>query len=537
MIKIIKNLYILFAAMLFLFASCSTTKMSYYESIPDDAVAHISMNFEKMAKKINGKEVLASFIYKQFIREIQEDNSKAAAFVDDFFKNPENSGIDFSTDAGFFYMKTPDNNTLLFCLNIKDYGKFDDFINKLFKLAEVDKIIKDDGFQYISEDETFFCWNESYVIHFIPEEVSNPDLSLSYIRNIMKGEVENPITKNKDFIEFCDNKKDVNGWISDKIIDDEETRKSAEEMFGATLDNSFIHAFLSFNKDDMTLTAELKANEEMKKANVFKELMKTGIDKKVLTHLPGPELAAVLSYAFNPDAIYNKFLKDDEDTQEIDATFSAMANMTLQDVVNSFGGDMVILVSGFQKPSGKASMIGLEIIEGYEPRITIAISLNNKDFFETILKAAPPEFVKESGDFYEVNIDGLIVHTGVIDGVWLITNDTEVVGNGGKVFAKSLAQNEISDAMGNSSSLFHLDISEKSVKEFMQEVTEGKEDWKTVMKYFKSLSLYISNDFNMTIKLGVNPVNDNSLESLFEIFNVHMEEEEKIESDKNSPMN
>lgn len=520
--------------------ACSSTYPGYLQAIPDEADMHVSTNFDSLVAKADLKDVKTTEMYKTFTSEFGEEESEIKGFINKFLENPERCGIDFSQDFYFFKMyKNETNSFMLYTMKMKERGNFEKFLKEIMDISKEQITIRDgEDYKYIvmDDDDANLCWNDDRIITIVPTDSKSSENLKSYTDYIMAGKFERSIVDNPDFKNFYLKRKDVNFWLTTDIFRDDMTKDMIEKRLGLPLDSCFVHSYLDFGTDEINLDVEIAYNQRIA-LNPEMGRARDGFETPVAQYIPGPDICGAFAFAIDPQTIYQSFVPEDE-RDAMNMSFKQNVGMSIEELVNTFTGEFLIAVTDIRKEEDNFGEGGiLELGDGKTPIITLATAVTDNKFLESFLNTLPEGFVEKEGDFYKVDIDAVVLYTGIFNNIWIVTNDKELVKSKGKALGdKSFAKNEVAADLKDNPYFMYFNVQHDQILEILKGIDGDESKTTEIISMIKDLTIKsnFSRKSSMSyanFRIRLVPQNRNSLAFIMDMVNAEMKKKAEREKE------
>lgn len=385
-------------------SSCSKKSPEFVNSIPDDAIAVVSLH----PMQIHSKSKINTFAS---IKEKVKDE-----IWGQILDNPLSTGLMVNEYAYVFATMEEDSPIIGVVAGMKDQKKFEATLSKIkegiseeFNVTEVYTWIQMD-------EEGIIAWNAKQLI--VLASPNSDEFETSFftesLDEMFTPVKEESITSMVDFKDFLGKMKDLNVWLSSNELFDIIKEFSGETIpdIPIALYNNYAQLYIDFDNGVMNINGETHFSEEVEK-NVEEFLvMKPTLNEEMLNLAPGGNLLLAIAGSVDMTKAQNmieKFAPPELDT--VGTKVENAIGMEIGDLLNAISGDFTIALNGIE---GEA-MIPLEIFLG--------IGVNNKVLQEKMIgmvQGMAP--VEEEGDFFIINIQGNEIYSGIINDVLVVTN-------------------------------------------------------------------------------------------------------------------
>lgn len=425
-------------------SSCSNNAPEYANSIPDDAFAVMTIHPKQIYDKgqINTFEKITEEIDDELLKEIVKDPSKAGIVLNEYA-------------YGFAFMLF-DDPALGMVAGIQDAGKFKKFIEAA--IDEDINFISEGELTMIAKDhsEAGMAWNNDQVIFLtVPDVKLDAEAMKSELSKLFVLEKEEAITSVVDFNDFSGKMEDMNLWFSSNemstILEKIGKIKNMDMDMNLPfdLDNNYGQVFVEFADGAMYIHSETNLSDDVEKA---KDLMigQEELNKDLLKIAPGNDLLMAAAYSVNFEKM-TKIMKNfmPPEAEGMSGQIEKATGVPGNEILEALTGDFVLAVNG--APEGAA--IPVEIL--------IGLGLNDETLQDKLMETAGNKAaVEKDGDFFMINANGIELYSGIINGIWVITNVSgykdAITKNG---LDKTLADSKFKDFAGGSMGMYlNLDL-------------------------------------------------------------------------------
>jgi len=425
-------------------ASCSKKSPEFVKTIPDNAFAVMSMHPQQIFDKgrINSFENIKKEIRDEFILSLIDHPAKSGLMLNEY-------------SYVFVYFK--DEAPIVgFVAGMASESNFESVLEKI-KEEEGGEFIDNDGFTtYFPDDELVVAWNNEQALFLgaMDHELSAEEMT-SEVSRLLNLEKENSITSMVDFNDFSGKMKDLNIWVSSdevrKMMETMDAMKNMDFNLPMNLYNNYAQLFFEFEDGVMYLNTESHFSEEVEKNVEQFMVIKSKINDDLLEITPGNDL--LMSIALSMDLKKFKEMMNKMDIDEISGVgdkIEETIGVPSDELWESLSGDFVLAINGTED----GGMIPVEAL--------IGIGLNDetlqKKLMETVGGMLP---VEDKGDFFLIKTQGIEIYSGIVEGIWVITNakgyKDDISGSG---LSSSLKDSKFMDyAGGGMGTYINLDFS------------------------------------------------------------------------------
>ncbi len=443
-------------------ASCSKNIPDYANSIPDNAVAVMTLHPMQIHTKgkLNTMEALKEKMSDEIWGQILEDPLSTGLMLDEY---------------AYVFVKMEEEAPVIgFVAGMKDISKFESIVDKIEKELSVSTVTME-GYTYIQPDKAgIIAWNETKLIILGSPDADEFDksywtTSLDWMFNPVK---EESIMSLVDFKGFQGKMKDINLWLSTddlkKVIE-----KFSKDKIGelpVNLTNNYTHMYCEFANGAVNISGETNFSEEVQKNLDEFLVMNPSLNKDVLKMAPGGDLLLAMSFSMNMEKLQGLVEKfSSSDLGEMGDKVEEATGIPAATLLNAFTGDFTLAVNGLEGEN----MIPVELFIG----LGVNSDEIQKKMMETVQEMVP---VEEQGDFFVINVQGTEIYSGILNDTWVITNMKgykESVSGGS--LNKSLLDSPFAEFSGGSMGMFvNLDLT--SYPEMIQGLLDQKpekKDW------------------------------------------------------------
>lgn len=401
-----KRLPIVFALTVGLvFSSCSKKSPEFVNSIPDDAIAVMSLHPMQLHSKgqLNSLEGIKERAKDEIWEQIIED--------------PLSTGLMLNEYTYVFVTMEEQAPVIGVVSGMKDIERFESTISKIDDDLS-SQYQEMEGYTFIQpDDEGAIAWNEEQLIVLVsPDndqfETSFWTASLDKMFNPVK---EESITSLVDFKDFLGKMKDVNFWISSndmKKIIEKMAPSDVKIDLPVELYNNYAQVYIDFVNGAMNIHGETHFSEEVEKNIEEVLVMNPSLNKDMLKLAPGGDLLLAVAGSLDLDKAGDLVKKmAAEQLNELGGKVEEATGVPAEEIVKAFTGDFTIAVNGIE---GEA-MIPVEVFIG----LGVNGEAIQEKLMETVEGMVP---VDQQGDFFVINIQGTEIYSGIMDDMWVITN-------------------------------------------------------------------------------------------------------------------
>ena len=427
-------------------ASCSKAP-ELANSIPDEAFLVASFH----PKQLHDKGQLATF---ESITE-KIDNEILLGIL----KDPSLSGVNLDAYA-YMFVYFPDENdddpSIGFTAALRDEGKFSAMIKDLMKDEELKISTSGDYSMIIPEnDDAAMAWNQKQVIFLTsPDHNNSAEASQEKLMGLFELAREDAVTSIVDFKDFNGKMKDMNVWFTGdelkRIMEKSPSMKGMDFDLPVELYNNYAQVFMDFDDGAMYLHSETHLSDDISKAAETFMVAKENLNEDLLEITPGNNLLMAMAFSLDLEKASN-MVKNFSPPQmdSVSGRIEQVTGIAGKEILEALNGDFVMAVNG--APEGSA--IPIEVL--------IGIGLDDETLQDKLLGTAGNwADVQQDGEFFTINASGMELYSGIVNGVWVLTNATgykEAVSGAG--LEKTLNDSKFKDyADGSMGMYLNLDL-------------------------------------------------------------------------------
>jgi len=426
-----------------LLTSCSKKTPAFVNSIPDDAVAVLTMHPMHLHTKgkLDSFESLKKKLQNEVWKQVLENPLSTGLMMDEYvyvFGKMEDEGVVIGVVSG-----------------MKDGKKFESTLSRI-KEDIASEFQSREGYTYIQpDDEGIIAWNDEQMI--VLASPDGKEFGTSYytgsLDRMFNPVKEEAITSLVNFKEFLGNMKDLNIWISSNDMRQIIEELAPEDMqieLPVELTNNYAQVFVDFANGEVNVNGETFFSEEVEK-NVEEFLvMNPSLNESMLKMAPAEDLLLAISGSMDLEKLkkmVSKYAPPQLDT--IGNKVEQVTGIPGEQLLDAFTGDFAIAVNGVEGEP----MIPVELFLGFG----VNSKMIQDQLMEKVETMAP---VDQQGDFFVINLQGNEIYSGIVNDMWVITNSKgykEAV-EGGSHHA-SLVQSRFNDfADGSMGMYMNLDL-------------------------------------------------------------------------------
>jgi len=397
------SLVFIWAALLAL-SSCSKKAPDFVHSIPDDAIAVVTLH----PMRIHTKSQINSFAS---IKERVKDE-----IWEQILENPLSTGLMMNEYAYVFVKMEEEGPIIGVVAGMKDQKKFESTLSKI-KEDITEEFETNEVYTWIQPDNKgIIAWNNKQMI--VLASPDSDEFETSFFTETL-DKMFNPVKEESiislvDFKDFLGKMEDLNLWVSSNEMFDIIEKMIGSDMpdFPVALYHNYAQVFIDFADGEMNIHGETHFSEEVEKNIEEFLVMKPALNEDMLNLAPGGNLLVAVAGSMDlakTQKMIEKFAPPELDTMS--TKVETAIGMEIEDLLESISGDFTIVVNGVE---GEA-MIPLEIFLG----IGVNGQALQEKLLETVHGLAP---VEEEGDFIIINFQGNEIYCVIINDILVVTN-------------------------------------------------------------------------------------------------------------------
>jgi hypothetical protein len=404
--KKIPHIIILIAAIFA--ASCSTKTPEIANSIPDDAFVVATFH----PKKLYDKGQLATFedVFSKIDNEV----------ILGILKDPSKSGLAMDEYAYVFSYFEDDQIVIGASTIIKDSDQFASMLNELMDLeGENLEIIQSDAYSLFApeNEEGGMMWNEKQLIFLTTPDNDKTTAEWEMALNTLFDlEKEEAVTSIVDFKDFNGKMKDMNVWLTgdqlQKFIENTDVLNGMDIELPMNLYNNYSQMFMDFDEGAMYMHSETHLSDDLTKAAETFMVAKDELNPELLEIAPGNDLIMAMAFSLELDKMVD--MMKNFTPPEMDGLSDKVEETTGvpgKEILEALNGDFVMAINGAEE----GSALPVEIF--------IGIGLDDESLQEKLMGTVDKMAdVQKEGDFFMINVNGMELYSGIVGGVWVITN-------------------------------------------------------------------------------------------------------------------
>lgn len=445
--------------------------------IPANSAMVMTINAKELVKK-GGLDDYKDFeLYKKAHQELVKYEPEMTKFIDEFLKDTRASGLNL--DQIFAYMQRIGEYEEFFALTcgVDNSGKVAKWISKFHELTNEDEyeLVKGNGYNaYRLDYSSILIWDDSKAVMLPIRERDEKDFPS--FESFLRVDENNCITSNADFMESYNAEKDYTVWVSFKEMaanESEEIFSQLQHATGEDWSKASFNMSLNFTNEQASFSASIMPTSIMENFQKKYPIVKTDFEESILRYFPEEFLfafkasiniqeyykAAVEQVTKMTDELEKKQDDDDDDYNYyyhynplIDYNYmsqllSIIDNENVAKIVNSFKGDVVADIFGFQ--------------QGMIPQFGIAATINGEQAFNNIIEMLPKNIeLTKTGNYYSYSIPYVMtIYAGQNGDAMYITNTKDAIDNFyAQGYKENLSSSNVVSILKNNSIAYSLNL-------------------------------------------------------------------------------
>ncbi|MDX2432756.1 MAG: DUF4836 family protein, partial [Bacteroides sp.] len=282
--------------------SCSKKTPEFVSSIPDDAIAVISMHPMKVYTK--GKISSLDYIKEKVKDEIWGQ----------ILENPLGTGLMLDEYVYMFAAIEEEAPVFGVVAGIKDQSKFEKILGKIDEENGLE-ITEKGPYKYIRPDqEGIIAWSEDQMVVLAsPDDEFETSYWIDRLDWMFSPVKEESIVSLVDFNKFQDEMKDINMWLSSedlrKVFKKFAEAKSDDLPMDIPMDipfdltNNYYHVYCDFEKGAMNISSETNLSEEIQKNLDEVLVFNPSLNPDLLKMAPGGDLLMALAISMDLEKV------------------------------------------------------------------------------------------------------------------------------------------------------------------------------------------------------------------------------------------
>lgn len=394
-------------------SSCKS-KNEVARLIPEEAFMVTYWDTESMLKKVSLDEIRATTIFQDYI-----SDSTVPQWVRALMNHPEESGI--SLDGGLTFFATRDKDGQMGLVAAGHIRNEDEFMKFNEGLSPASTVETKDKFKtLVLREKGVVGWNKDRFVYAVstdklsdidvvePEDAEGSEQesevnaddppaekdkvedelfdinnTKSFVEKLMTLKPANSLMKEKSLINILSEKGDVKVWLNNEKAIESQTGMMG---FGLLPINSLIKDARStynvnFENGEIKFTGRAYFDKEM--ISLIKKYRGNPLDKKDFARIPSNDIAGVAAFNVKPGIIKELIKKTGMDG--LVNVFLAEANLSLDDIVKAFNGQVIFSVSDLRKKN-LSDTASLKELENMPLNILFSVGIGDKESFEKVSK-------------------------------------------------------------------------------------------------------------------------------------------------------
>lgn len=466
-----------------IFFSACKKKSSVFTVIPEDTKAVMVIDIKNMLKKSDFVNIKDYGFFTAAMNEVENESKELAELLEETVSDPTKSGIN-PLGASFLYFvnEGDDEQFVVFALPVTKAEKFEGWLQEIFDAFDEDfDVDSKSGYTImVPDNDVALAWNDDAALFVVAVSNDSDDNLEDMVENLMTLDKKDQISANKEFMDFFGKKKDISFWIDYSILEDIDEYKQAMSMMSMDFDDMQLSAFVDFRDGEINVSAEVNMPDDSEIAKIYD----ANFNSDILKYSPDKTFG-MMTYAFNTEGL-NEYLNNIPTISFVKEGLKDEIGYTLDEVLESFGGSMLINLYGFDTKEVEYTDYELVFDEGtgdydYEevtktkeqviPGGVIAMDLNDSKVLKTLLdKINESGMLEEKDDYYYFEEDGMTFYFGFNDEVLVFTLDEETIesyADGG--FSKNLSN--IDEGKNAKNSAFYMKLN-LNLADYPQSLTD-----------------------------------------------------------------
>ncbi len=417
--------------------SCSRKSPEFVHSIPDDAIAVVSLHPMQLhtKSKVNTFQSITDKVKDELWGQILKDPLSTGLMMDEYF---------------YVFVSMAEHAPVIGVVSgMKDVKKFENTLSRIDEDLS-SQIQINDNYSWVQPDKGgIIGWNEKQMI--VLGAIDGEQFETAYftesLDKMFSPVREESVTSLVDFKDFQGKMKDLNLWISSNEMFD-----VVEKMFGdkipdfpVALYHNYAQIFVDFDNGMMNINSETHFSEEVKKNVEEFMVMKPELNSHMMNLAPGNNLLLAVAGSMDLEKtqeMVRKFAPPDLDT--VSTKVEMAIGMEIEDLLEAISGDFAISINSIDEEA----MIPVELF--------IGVGVNGKVLQEKLMQTVGSMVpVEEEGDFFIINFQGNEIYSGIVNDILVVTNAKgykDAVQGGS--YEKSLADSKFSEFSGGSIGMF-----------------------------------------------------------------------------------
>ena len=371
----------------------------------------------------------------------------------------------------------------------------------------------------------------------------------------MELKEDKTILSNLAFKDFFEEKKDLSMWLSMDLLEALEGRRAAQEVekqIGFEISGNYLTAHLNFNDNDITLDTKVTTNDELAAFLSENNIWRNDYNKEILNFLPAQNHAAI-GVSVDTRTIID-YINERAEMEQVNQESESKLDLSLDEIVNSFGGSIAFSVSDFRKVKYTYQSYGSTYNPekyrrynsytgkyyydgGYDygqiekekeellPIMGLTAGINSDLFIRKIIEKVPEDLLVPTRNYYSFKLDNQYpAYLAFNEKAILITNDKKsvrVFSDGGMTnnLSNTDCGREISESMMYAAA--GLDLSNYGEELENSILTNNSSDQEKIYNSWNKMMEKIElkqrevNSFNLTLKFKKS--DENSLKTILDM--------------------
>ena len=445
-------------------SSCARKTPQFVHSIPDDAIAVLSLHPMELhtKSKVNTFTSITEKVKDEIWGQILENPLSTGLMMDEYF---------------YVFVTMEEHAPVIGVVcGMKDVKKFESILEKIDE--DISSMLEEnDVYTWMQPDKGgIISWNEEQMIVLGSPDSDQFETSFftESLDKMYTPVKEESITSLVDFKDFQGKMKDLNLWISSNEMFDVLEKMIGDDMpdFPVALYHNYAQVYFDFENGGLNISSETHFSEEVKKNIEEFMVMKPELNSELINLAPGENLLLAIAGSMDlekMEQMVNRFAPPELDT--IGNKVEDAVGMNMEDLLGAISGDFAITINAIDAEA----MIPVELFVG--------VGVNGEALQEKLMQTVGSMVaVEEEGDFFIINIQGNEIYSGIVNDVLVVTNvkGYKDAVQGGS-YDKSLRDSKFSEFSTESMGMFlNLDLEEYPgmVKGLLAQNPE-RNDWVT----------------------------------------------------------
>ena len=473
-------------------ASCSGPK-SELTAVPNDAGFVMVVDGKVLNEKSGVGDITQTDIYKKALNSFNDEEMADFKQFEYLLKDSKESGLGINDE--FILFVKMENGEPIIGMNFKvlDKSKVDALFEKVIAKEEDGvKIINEDGLSILkaTNKEAVIIWNEKQLLVYAQVE-SGSETILASAKALMSQSASESISSNTTYTDFYAKKKDVSFWLNYDLF--LKNMAPAQQMMimsqmPFSMEGTYFYGYVDFQKGQVVTEYESIMNDEMKDWMKKYQIMNDNFDTDVLKMLPKNSYAN-MEFSFSLINYYHLFMdmfkEKQVDTEVYTARVEKEIGMTIDELLESFSGEMAITMHGLEMKEKTSMSYGIDEETGEfkmeektsmqpEVKYSAVIKFENDKVWNLIETRAADLGIQKTGDVYSVAQAG--VSFTYINNIMVITNDSvlmaDLIANGS--VEPNLKSTDVASYLDQFPVYLEVDMNLDNYKEELVEMLKGQ---------------------------------------------------------------